>query len=108
MHNYIQPGNIITMPAQTDTLAGEVVVIASDLLGIAAGNAAFGTMLDVTLEGVFSVPKKNGESFDLGAIVYFNVGLNLATSTVGSNPILGNAIEAVNGSGPTVKVRLRN
>lgn len=107
MKNFIAPGRNISIPAAADTASGDVVV-AGALVGIAAGAALSGATLDVALEGIYAVSKVSAETFAVGALVYFNTSTKLATSTVGSNPVLGHAIEAAGNGAAAVKVRLKN
>ncbi|WP_019092534.1 DUF2190 family protein [Komagataeibacter europaeus] len=56
MRNYVQNGQVITIPAPVDTASGDLVVIGS-LVGVASGDAAVGDDLDVERNAVFDLPK---------------------------------------------------
>lgn len=105
--NFIQPGNCITVPADTDYASGEVVVI-GDIIGIAAGDAATGEPMDVETGQVWSLPKVGAESFTVGAPVYYDGGNKLATSTSTDNTRIGVAVAGAAIGAASVKVRLSN
>jgi predicted RecA/RadA family phage recombinase len=69
MRNSIQPGDTLTIPAPADVLSGGVV-IAGNLKGIAATDAASGAPVAVGVRGVFDLPKA-AVAFTLGSAVYW-------------------------------------
>ena len=103
--NYIQPGNILTIPAPAAVLSGGVV-IAGDIKGIAQGDAITGAPVDVATRGVWELPKVAANSFALGAKVYWNATDALATTAASGNTLLGVAVETAPADAATVKVRL--
>lgn len=103
--NFIQPGNVLTIPAPAAVLSGGVV-IAGDIKGIAQGDAASGAPVDVSTVGVWELPKVAANAFTLGAKVYWAAGTGLATTTAASNTLLGVAVAAAPASAGTVAVRL--
>ena len=105
MRNFIQPGRTLTIPSPAAVASGDVV-IDGYLAGIAAGDAATGAPLDLTVEGVFEIGKIAADGFAVGARVYWNATEDLATTVVGSNVRLGTAVEAAPAESGTVKVRL--
>lgn len=105
MKNYIQPGENLTFPASVAVASGGVV-IAGEIKGIAAGDAAIGEAVDVVTVGVFDVPKVAANAFALGAAVHWDAATGLATSTASGNTKLGVAVEAAPASTATVRVRL--
>lgn len=105
MKNYIQPGTNLTFPAPAAVASGGVV-IAGDLKGIAAGDAAIGEDVDVVTAGVFELPKVAANAFTLGAVVYWDAVAELATSTSTANTKLGAATEAAPADTASVRVRL--
>jgi predicted RecA/RadA family phage recombinase len=107
--NYIQRGNIVTIPASASFEPGAVVV-AGNLIGVAQGYAASGEPVDVELVGVYSLPKAFvGGGIAVGAAVYFDPAekLSKTDSESGANPLLGYAVEAAAEGAATVKVRLK-
>lgn len=103
--NYIQPGNILTIPAPAAVLSGGVV-IAGEIRGIAQGDAISGAPVDVATRGVWELPKVAANNFALGAKVYWNGTDALATTTASGNTLLGVAVEAAPADSATVKLRL--
>lgn len=105
MKNYIQPGINLTFPAPVAVLSGGVV-IAGEIKGVAAVDAAVGDDVDVVTAGVFDLPKTAANAFALGAVVHWNATTGLATSTASGNTRLGVATEAAPADTGTVRVRL--
>lgn len=103
--NFIQPGDVLTIPAPAAVLSGGVV-IAGDIRGIAQGDAAGGFPVDVATRGVWELPKIGANDFPLGAKAYWNATDGLATTTASGNTLLGVAVEAAAASTATVKCRL--
>lgn len=104
-YNYIQPGGSLTIPAPAAVSSGGVV-IAGEIIGIAAGSAAIGEAVDVVTSGVFELAKVGANAFALGATVYWDDTANLATVTASGNTKIGVAVAAAGASTATVKVRL--
>lgn len=105
MRNYIQPGNILTIPAPV-TVASGGVVIAGNIIGVAAGDALSGAPVDVDVVGVFDLPKVAANAFALGAAVYWDSTASLATSTATGNTKLGVATAAAAAGTASLPVRL--
>ena len=107
MRNYIQAAKTVTIPAPATVASGEVV-IAGSLVGIAAGDAASGALVDVSLEGVFSLPKVSADVVTVGLPLYYDAGTDLVTidDDEGGNPRLGTAVAAAGAGVGSVKVRL--
>ncbi|WP_294929275.1 DUF2190 family protein [uncultured Paracoccus sp.] len=103
--NYIQPGDVITIPAAEAVLSGGVV-IAGEIIGIAQGHAIEGEPVDVKCSGVWQLPKVAANAFAVGDAVFFDLDTALATTTEGDNPKLGVAVAAAIASTATVTVRL--
>lgn len=105
MKNFVQRGDSLTIPAPADVSSGGVV-IAGDIKGIAAGNAASGAPVDVATTGVFELPKVGADAFTLGAKVYWDATAKLCTTTSSGNTLLGVAVAAAAASTATVRLRL--
>ncbi|AUM72921.1 DUF2190 family protein [Paracoccus jeotgali] len=105
MRNYIQKGDTLTIPAPAVVLSGGVV-IAGEIKGVAGGDALAGEAVDVSVTGVFELPKIAANAFPVGAAVHWNADSGLATSTASGNTKLGVAVEAAPASTATVRVRL--
>lgn len=105
--NFIQPGDVLTIPAPADVLSGEVV-IAGAFHGVALETALSGAKVDVNLKGVWSIAKVSANAFSVGAAIYYDSAAKLATSTSSGNTLIGYATEAAGNGAATVAVRLAN
>ncbi|MEP3441214.1 MAG: DUF2190 family protein [Sulfitobacter sp.] len=105
MRNYIQPGVSITVTATAAAASGDGVKI-GNLFGIAAGDAAIGDKLTLTTEGVFGMPKPSANTFDVGALAYWDDTAKMVTSTASGNTRIGLAITAATNPSGSVNVRL--
>lgn len=103
--NFIQPGNVITIPAPAAIDSGAVVIVGS-IIGVAAGDAASGAGLDLHTGGIWDLPKVSADAFTLGAVVYWDAVASLATVTATDNTKIGVAVAAAGNGAATVKVRL--
>jgi predicted RecA/RadA family phage recombinase len=105
--NYIQPGDNLTIPAPANCNSGDIVV-AGEIIGIAAGNATAGQPVDVQTGRVWTLPKVGIVSFALGGPVYYDSAAKLATSDddEGANPKIGVAVAVATDAASSVKVRL--
>lgn len=56
MKNFVQKGNTITVAVPADVTSGQLVVVGS-IVGVAAYSASSGADVEVTVEGVFELPK---------------------------------------------------
>ncbi len=103
--NFIQAGETLTVPAPAAVASGDVV-ISGAIVGVARGAAESGNPVDVATNGVWELPKVGANAFTVGALVYWDSGTGLATTTSSGNTKLGVAVEAAAASTGTVKVRL--
>jgi predicted RecA/RadA family phage recombinase len=104
MKNYIQPGHTITVTAPANVESGELVKVGK-FIGVAAFNATAGEPLEITLEGVFALPK-GAVVFAEGDPVYFgDTSPGEAVSTSGGS-LIGAAVTAQASGDATVRVRL--
>lgn len=105
MKNYVQPGNNLTVPSPAAVASGDVVVIGA-IVGVAAGDAASGTDLDLVTEGVFTLPKVSALAIAIGDLVYFDSATKLVNKTASDNTLLGKAVTAAANPSPSVNVKL--
>lgn len=105
MKNYIQKGENLTLPAPSDVLSGEVVVI-GEIHGIAAGDALEDEPLDVVTEGVFSLAKVAIDAFAVGDAVFYDAATKLVTSTATGNTRIGTAVKVALTGSAAVEVKL--
>lgn len=105
MKNYIQPGNVLTIPAPVAVTSGGVV-IAGAMKGIAAGDADLGASVDVSTEGVFELAKVAADVFSVGDAVYWDASTELATSVSTDNTELGYVVAAAGDGAASVRVKI--
>ncbi|OCC06377.1 hypothetical protein BA190_03875 [Labrys sp. WJW] len=105
MKNFVQRGETITIPATADYASGDVV-IAGALVGVAGGDAATGDDVDVSLTGVFNLPKVSALAIAIGDTLYFDAATKLVNKTASGNTKIGVAVTAAANPSAAVDVRL--
>jgi predicted RecA/RadA family phage recombinase len=100
MRNFIQPGHTLTLPAPADVLSGQGVVVGA-IFGVANGDAATGEPMDLSVLGVYRLPK-TAAALAVGDAVSWTDG---AVSVAGEL-LIGVVVEAAAAADPTVAVRL--
>lgn len=106
MKNFIQPGKTVSVLAPRDVVSGDLVIVGV-LAGVAAHDALSGAPVEITTEGVFTLPKTSAQAWTVGAAIYGipSTG-STTTATTAGNVLIGVAMEAaINPSGTGV-VRL--
>lgn len=102
--NFIQDGDLVTIPAPADIASG-ALLIAGSLIGVTANSAKSGELVPVHRAGVWALPKAAG-AIALGAKVYWvAANSNLSTTSVG-NTLVGIARDAAADAATTVNVIL--
>ncbi|RXF69903.1 DUF2190 family protein [Hansschlegelia zhihuaiae] len=104
MRNYVQKGENVTIPSPADVKSGDVIIVGG-LSGVAAGDAAPGSDLDIVTVGVFDLPKVAAEGFEIGDPVYFDEASKLVT-TDDANARIGVAVTVAANPSGGVHVRL--
>lgn len=104
MRNYVQPGNILTVPSPREVLSGDAVVVGS-IFGVANGDAAQGEPVDLDTVGVFMLPKVQADAIIVGEPVFWDDALRLVTLD-GTDKRIGVATESRPGPSASVPVRL--
>jgi predicted RecA/RadA family phage recombinase len=107
MRNYVKPGNTLSIPAVDPAASGDVVQI-GDLIGIAASDVAIGDTLDLTVVGVFEIPKVGADAIAVGDPVFWDATVKLVTTDddTGANTKLGVAVTSAPNPSGSVNVRL--
>lgn len=103
--NYVQKGTNLTVPAPTNVTSGSGLQIGA-IFGVAQGGALSGEDVDITVEGVFELPKVSALAIAVGDKVYWDAATKLVTKTVGSNMAIGASVTAAANPSGTVNVRL--
>ena len=84
MKNFVQPGDTLTVAAPANVVSGEIVV-AGAVVGVAAYDALSGAPVEVSVEGVFSLPKEPADLLTHGAVAKLDAGGLVSVS--GTNKI---------------------
>jgi predicted RecA/RadA family phage recombinase len=105
MRNYVQPGVSITVTATAAASSGDGVKV-GNLFGIASGDAAIGEKLVLTTEGVFEMPKVSANTFDVGALAYWDDAAKVITSTASGNTRVGLTVTTAGNPSGSLNVRL--
>jgi predicted RecA/RadA family phage recombinase len=90
MKNYLFEGDVVTLTAPYDRLAGQGVLVGS-LFGVAIADALSGADIVVQTEGAFTLEKTTGESWTAGLLLYWNNSTKKATTTSSGNTPIGYA-----------------
>lgn len=103
MKNFVQPGDVISVPAPANVSAGGGVLVGS-LFGVAVNTALSGAACEIAVTGVVDIVKATGQAWTVGQLIYWS-GTN-ATNVASTNKLIGVAVQA-QASGDTVgRVRL--
>ncbi len=108
MINYLQPGDSLTLVAPAGGVVSGTAYKIGSLVVIATVTAAAGAAFVGKSTGVFSYAKPGSQAWTIGLKIYWDDTAKNFTSTVGTNTLVGVAVEAVGaGAGETTgKVRL--
>ncbi len=106
MQNYIQEGRILNLAFAADTEPGEVVVVGS-IIGVAVAGGPADTLGAVQVVGVFDLPKKSTDTFDVGDKLWWDTVNGYSTTGMPSGGIaFGVSLAVVTSGVTTAPVRL--
>lgn len=107
MRNYVQPGDVLDLPAPYDVAAGGGALIGT-IFGVAVNAVVNGALGQFKTTGVFDLPKTAANTPAPGAKLYWDNSAKSVTTTSSGNTLIGvqAATAASGGSDPTVRVRL--
>lgn len=108
MKNAHQDGRVLDVVLTAAVKSGEVIV-KNKLVGVAVTDGEVGDTVATHVEGVFSLPKLVAATFEVGAVVNWDVDGKQAISAAGGTGdvnSIGYAIEAAGNGATTVLVRL--
>jgi predicted RecA/RadA family phage recombinase len=102
--NFVQPGNVITVIAPAGGVTSGAVVILGALVGVAATTQAAGAEVEISVEGVFDLPKTPADALVQGAVAK----VTPATGIVGAagTAAIGWVVQAAPSGSNTARVRL--
>ncbi len=104
---YVQRGDAIDYTPTEDVAAGDVVILAGKLVGVAKLDIKAGELGALALTGVYEVAKSSGVAFAVGTEVGWNAADRQAVAAGASGSVkIGHAVSLAGASDPTVLVRL--
>ncbi len=105
MKNFVQLGDVVTVPAPAAVTSGKIVVIGS-LVGVAQKAAANGEDLPLLTEGVISYAKVSALAIAVGDKVYYDAANDVVNKTASGNTLVGVAVAVSANPSPTAKFKL--
>ncbi|MFD0933866.1 DUF2190 family protein [Methylobacterium trifolii] len=105
MKNFVQDGNVMTVPAPYSVASGGGVLVGS-LFGVAAYAAAQGAPVEIVTGGVFDLPKVGGDTPAIGGKLYWNDATKTVSTTAAGNTLIGVAATAALGNAVAARIRL--
>ena len=104
---YVQRGDAIDYTPMADVAAGDVVVLANKLVGVAKLDIKVAELGALALTGVYEVAKASGAAFAAGMEVGWNPTDKKAVAAGASGSVkMGHAVALAGAADPTVFVRL--
>lgn len=101
MKNYVQAGDIVTIPAPAAISSGAGIVVGT-LFGVATRDAESGADMDIATTGVFDLVKVGSQAWTVGAAIYWDAANARCTTVSTSNTLIGKCVLAVgSGAGET-------
>lgn len=105
MKNFVHEGDVLELTAPYTVVSGAGALVGK-IFGVACGDYTSGdTLCPFAVEGVFDLAK-DSSTFSQGDNVYWDNSAKAATSTAGSNALIGQAEAAAATGVATVRVRL--
>ena len=106
MQNFIQNGDVITVPALAGGIASGEGMIIGNIFGVAAYAAGVGEPIELATTGVYQLPKATAAVLTVGArVAWDNTAKNINVPGTGRFPV-GIATEAAGNGITSVAVRL--
>jgi len=104
---FVHDGKSIDYTPALAVDAGDVIV-QGDLVGVAKLDIAANALGALAVSGVFDFPKSTGSSSAItaGAKCYWDADNEVATTTAGSNKLIGKAVAAADDDDATVRIRM--
>jgi predicted RecA/RadA family phage recombinase len=106
MKNYIQPGNVVTLTSVFGITSGQGVLL-NKFFGVANYDCPIpGNPIEVSVVGVYSLPKAATIVFAVGDYVYWDDTAHNVTSVATAHTLIGAATAAAASGDATAAVRL--
>ena len=106
--NYVGDGNLLTVPAPHNVVAGRVVIVGTQLFGVALSNADSAANVVLARGGVWTFAKANAASMSAvaGAIAYWDNTNSIVGISATSNTKIGVFAAAVSNTDLTANIAL--
>ena len=103
---FLQEGHYVDYTPSGADCTGGTIVVQGEMVGLADIDIAEDALGALRTDGVWRVPKTagTGEELTAGAIVYWDAGNVVVTTTASAHMILGNVVTAASASDTTVDV----
>ena len=103
--NYVQEGETITLAAPYDVVSGAGALVGS-IFGVALQDTLSTVEGEFATGGVWDLLCVTGDTFAIGAKVYWDNGAKKCDSSSSTTSLIGVAVKAKTNSETTVRVRL--
>jgi predicted RecA/RadA family phage recombinase len=106
--NYVSPGDLVTVVAPHAVVSGRVVIVGTNLFGVAQANADSAANVALAVGGVYTLAKLSGASTSAaaGASAYWDNANSQITLSATSNTKIGHHLAAVSNDDTTANIRL--
>lgn len=105
MKNFVQHGDVVTVPAPYDRLSGEGALVGT-LFGVAQADVSSGDDASLVTRGVFDLAKTSAQAWTVGAAIYWNDTSKVCTTAASGNTLIGKAVAVAADPSATGTVRL--
>jgi predicted RecA/RadA family phage recombinase len=105
MKNFVQSGEVVTVPAPNALTSGMGVLVGS-LFGVAACDAVNGANVEIKTEGVFDITALASDTGTVGTKMYWDATAKRLTTTATSNALVGCLTAAKANGDATARVYL--
>ena len=93
-NQFVQAGKLIDYTPSGAAVSAGQVVLCTDRVFVAPLAIADGALGSLATEGVWTIQKTTGEAWTLGQKLYWVAGTSKASTTAGSNKVMGYAAKA--------------
>lgn len=93
MKNFVQEAETVTLIAPYALTSGQGLLVGS-LFGVASNDAAISTEVETVTKGIFTLAKAAAQAWTIGALIYWDNAARNCTTTVGTNKLIGVAMNA--------------
>lgn len=105
MKNYVQDGEVLTLPAPADVASGGGVLVGA-IFGVAQNAAVSGADVAIVTRGVVDLATVTNAPMAIGDALYWDNAAKLVTKATTGNTKIGAATAAKVTTGGTIAVRL--